>query len=109
MEIVILPDAAEVGRVAASVIAQVVKRKPDGAIGLATGSSPLAIYRELAARVESGELDFSRMHGFALDEYVGLDYAHPESYHRVIDRTVTKPLGLDPALVSVPDGLAADI
>jgi len=109
VEIVILPDSAEVGRVAASVIADVVARKPDGALGLATGSSPLAIYDELARRADAGELDFSRMRGFALDEYVGLDYAHPESYHAVIERTVTKPLGLDPTLVSVPDGLAADL
>ncbi|GAA4177242.1 glucosamine-6-phosphate deaminase [Gryllotalpicola koreensis] len=109
MEIVILPDAAEVGRVAASVIADVVARKPDGVIGLATGSSPLAIYEELSRRADAGELNFSRTRGFALDEYVGLPFDHPESYHAVIDRTVTRPLGLDPALVSVPDGLADDI
>ncbi|HEY0247474.1 MAG TPA: glucosamine-6-phosphate deaminase, partial [Gryllotalpicola sp.] len=109
MEIVILPDAVEVGRVAASVVADVVGRKPDGVIGVATGSSPLGIYAELAGRVAAGELDFSRVRAFALDEYVGLDYGHPESYHAVIERTVTRPLGLDPALVSVPDGMAADV
>jgi glucosamine-6-phosphate deaminase len=109
VEIVILSDAAEVGRVAASVIAQIARRKPDGVIGLATGSSPLAIYAELARQVEAGALDFSHMRGFALDEYVGLDYAHAESYHSVIARTVTTPLRMDPALVAVPDGMAADI
>lgn len=109
MEIVILPSAAEVGRVAASVIAQVVARKSEAVLGLATGSSPLAIYAELGRRSDAGELDFSRVRGFALDEYVGLPYEHPESYHAVIDRTVTRPLGLDPALVSVPDGLAVDV
>jgi len=109
VEIVILPDADEVGRVAASVIADVVERKPDAVIGLATGSSPLAIYAELARRADAGELDFSHARGFALDEYVGLDYSHPQSYHAVIDRTVTRPLHLDPALVSVPDGMASDL
>ncbi|AYG02895.1 glucosamine-6-phosphate deaminase [Gryllotalpicola protaetiae] len=109
MEIVILPSAAEVGRVAASVVAEVVVRKPEAVLGLATGSSPLAIYEELARRADAGELDFSRVRGFALDEYVGLDYGHPESYHAVIDRTVTRPLGLAPALVAVPDGFAADL
>ncbi|WP_022882588.1 glucosamine-6-phosphate deaminase [Gryllotalpicola ginsengisoli] len=109
MEIVIQADADEVGRVAASVIADVVARKPDGALGLATGSSPLKIYSELAARVAAGALDFSRMRGFALDEYVGLPFEHPESYHAVIDRTVTRPLGFDPRLVHVPDGMASDI
>lgn len=109
MEIVILPDAAEVGRVAAAVVAEVVERKPDGVIGLATGSSPLAIYAELARRADAGELDFSRVRGFALDEYVGLDYGHPQSYHAVIDSTVTRPLGLDASRVAVPDGMASDL
>lgn len=109
MEIVILPDAGEVGRVAAAIVADVVARKPDGVIGLATGSSPLAIYAELARRSDAGELDFSHVRGFALDEYVGLDYGHPESYHAVIERTVTRPLRMDPALVSVPDGMASDL
>lgn len=109
MEIIVQPTPAEVGELAASIVADVVARKPDGAIGLATGSSPLAIYAGLAARVAAGELDLSRTRGFALDEYVGLPYTHPESYHAVIDRTVTRPLGMDPALVRVPDGLAADI
>ena len=73
MEVVILPGVVEVGRVAASVVAGVVARRPEGVLGLATGSSPLAIYAELARRAGAGELDFSRVRGFALDEYVGLD------------------------------------
>ncbi len=44
------------------------------------------------------------MRGFALDEYVGLDPAHPESYRSVIARQVVEPLGLDPARVHVPNG-----
>ncbi len=109
MEIVILPTPAEVGRVAAALVAEVIARKPEGAIGLATGSSPLAIYASLAERARAGELDVSRLRGFALDEYVGLPYTHPESYHAVIHRTVTEPLGMDPALVHVPDGMADDL
>ena len=109
MEIIVLPDAAEVGRVAALKIAQVVERKPDAVVGLATGSSPTDIYASLAARVAAGELDFSRASGFALDEYVGIPLDHPESYASVIARDVVGPLGMDPSRVRVPDGRAADI
>lgn len=109
MEIVILPDAAEVGRVAASKIAQTVASKPDAVIGLATGSSPLAIYAELARRVREDGLHFGRARGFALDEYVGIRADHPESYAQVIRREVVEPLGMDPSRVHVPDGRAADI
>jgi glucosamine-6-phosphate deaminase len=108
VEIVILPSPAEVGRAAAGKIAQLVERRPDAVLGLATGSSPLAIYAELAARREAG-LDFSRVTGFALDEYVGIPVDHPQSYAHVIRTEVTDRLGLDPARVHVPDGRAADI
>lgn len=109
MEIVILPTAHEVGEMGARIVAGVVRGKPTAVIGLATGSSPLGIYSSLEARVRRGELDFSRVRAFALDEYVGIPASHPESYHNVIDRTATRPLGMDPALVHVPDGMASDL
>jgi glucosamine-6-phosphate deaminase len=109
MEIVILPTPAEVGRLAARKIAQVITRKPAAVVGLATGSSPLAIYAELTSQVEAGVLDARSVRGVALDEYVGIPADHPESYLSVITRQVTRPLGLDPNNVYVPDGRAADI
>ncbi|WP_167138375.1 glucosamine-6-phosphate deaminase [Diaminobutyricimonas sp. TR449] len=109
MEIVILQDATEVGRAAASKIARVVANKPDAVLGLATGSSPLAIYAELARRVREEGLDVGRTRGFALDEYVGISAEHPESYVQVIRREVIEPLGLNPDNVHVPDGRADDI
>jgi glucosamine-6-phosphate deaminase len=109
MEIIILSTPAEVGRLAARKIAQVVTRRPEAVVGLATGSSPMAIYAELAAQVRSGTLDARRVRGVALDEYVGIPAEHPESYRSVITRQVTEPLGLDPGNVFVPDGRATDI
>src|SRR5919107_3219233 len=107
MEIVILPTPAEVGRLAARKIAQVIARKPDAVVGLATGSSPLAIYAELAAQVRAGTLDARRVRGVALDEYVGIPADHPQSYASVLHREVVEPLGL--AAVYLPDGRADDI
>lgn len=109
MEVIICPDAGEVGRVAAAKVAQVCAAAEEPVLGLATGSSPLAIYRELQALVQAGRLDLGSASAFALDEYVGLAYEHPESYHSVIARTVTEPLGLDPDRVHVPDGRAEDV
>ena len=109
MEIVILPDPGAVARFGAAVLADVVRRDPDAVLGLATGSSPLGIYAELAALVAAGELDCSRASGFALDEYVGIPEDHPQSYASVIRTEVVEPLRMDPARVHVPDGRAADI
>lgn len=110
MEIVICKDPAEVGRVAAARVAKVAREVGPGVVlGVATGSSPLALYDELAAMVRAGTLDLSQASAFALDEYVGMPIGHPESYSEVIRRTVTEPLQMDPARVRTPDGHAEDL
>lgn len=103
-EVVILGTEEEAGELAASAIADLVRRAPDAVLGLATGSTPLSTYRALARRIRDEGIDVSRVRGFALDEYVGLPAGHPESYRAVIDREVVAPLGLTPALVHVPNG-----
>ncbi|RNI23306.1 glucosamine-6-phosphate deaminase [Flexivirga caeni] len=108
MEVIILPSAAEVGRVAAAKIASRVTEKPTAVIGLATGSSPQGIYADLKRRVDAGELSFALARGFALDEYLGIPADHPQSYLSVIRRDVVEPLGFNPDRVHVPDGRAAD-
>ncbi len=109
MEIIICPDEARVARVSAAKIARVVAEVgPRAVLGVATGSSPVATYRELGRLVAAGRLDLSEASAFALDEYVGLAYDHPQSYHDTIRRTVTEPLGLSPHRVHVPDG-AGDV
>lgn len=109
MQVIIVDSPDDVGRTAAAMVAQVIDRRSDAVLGLATGSSPLAIYAELARRVRTGECDCSGVRAFALDEYVGLPADHPENYRSVIRRTVVEPLRLNPSLVHVPDGNAADL
>ncbi len=109
MEVVILQDRTEIGRVAADAVAALLNRKPDAVLGLATGSSPLMIYDELAARYEAGELSFRQARGFTLDEYVGLPADHPERYRNVIDTVFVSRVDFAEGAVQGPDGLAADI
>jgi len=105
MEVIICPVVEKVGQVAAAKVAKIAATVGPGVVlGVATGSSPLSTYEGLAGMLAAGELDLSQATAFALDEYVGLPLGHPESYHEVIRRTVTEPLGLDPSRVFVPDG-----
>jgi len=97
-EVVILDSREAAGELGAEFVARLVAREPDAVLGLATGSTPLPLWRALAARA----LDLSRVRGFALDEYIGLPPGHPESYRAVITREVVEPLGLNPSLVHVP-------
>lgn len=109
MEVVILQDRSEIGRVAADAVAALLKRKPDAVLGLATGSSPLTIYDELAARHDAGALSFRQARGFTLDEYVGLPVDHPERYRNVIDAVFVSRVDFAADAVQGPDGSAADI
>jgi glucosamine-6-phosphate deaminase len=109
MEIVILPDADATGALAGDAVAALLGRKPDAVLGLATGSSPLPVYNDLAARYDAGEVSFARARAFTLDEYVGLDAAHPERYANVIHREFTSRVDFRPGSVQGPNGLATDI
>ena len=108
MEVVILNGSKQIARLA-DAVEDLLRSKPDAVLGLATGSSPLPVYDELAARHERDGLDFSRASGFALDEYVGLPPGHPESYREVVRREFTNRVNIRPENVHGPDGAAADI
>jgi glucosamine-6-phosphate deaminase len=109
MEVVILADAGEIAALASDAIGALLQRKPTAVLGLATGSSPLAIYDELATRCEAGDVTFAHAQGFTLDEYVGLPADHPERYRTVIDEVFVSRVDFGPDAVQSPDGLAADI
>ena len=110
MEVVVRSTAEEVARAAADhVLAGLARASgPSPVLGLATGSSPLGLYRELGRAVAEGRADFSATAGVALDEYVGLPPGHPEGYRQVLLREVCDVVGLPPDRLEVPDGSATD-
>lgn len=103
-EVVIVSDKDAAGALAAGSILDLIADKPDAVLGLATGSTPLPVYRALATGIAERGVDVSHVRGYALDEYVGLPVDHPESYRSVITREVVEPLGLTPSLIHVPNG-----
>ncbi|WP_046527989.1 MULTISPECIES: glucosamine-6-phosphate deaminase [Cellulomonas] len=108
MEVVIAPGA-ELARLAADAVERLLTARPDAVLGLATGSSPLAVYDELARRHAERGLSFARARAFLLDEYVGLPADHPERYRNVIDAELVARVDLRPDAVRGPDGLADDL
>jgi glucosamine-6-phosphate deaminase len=104
MEVIIVHSTAQLGLHGADAIALAVAHNPRAVIGVATGSSPLAVYAELARRVAARSLDLGGVTAFALDEYLGLPLDHPQSYAAFIRREVTTQLRLDATRVHVPDG-----
>jgi glucosamine-6-phosphate deaminase len=109
MEIIVLPGAAEVARVAADAVQQALAGRAHPVLGLATGSTPEPLYEELIRRHKEDGLSFAHARAFTLDEYVGLPADHEERYAAVIRRGFTDRIDLPPELVFGPDGSAADL
>src|SRR3954466_7772037 len=109
MEVVISTTAEEAGKLAADAIENLLQRRPEAVLGVATGSSPLIIYEELGRRVTQGSLSLAKARAFMLDEYVGLPADHPERYRNVIREEFIDKVDIDPEHVMGPDGLATDL
>ena len=109
MEVVILPNAKAASREAAGLVESLVRSKPDAVLGLATGSTPVPLYRELADRHRDKGLDFSKVRTFNLDEYAGLPRAHEQSYYHFMQENLFSDIDIPAEQTNIPDGMAADI
>ena len=109
MEVIIQRDEEAVAAYAARVFARQLRAKPDSVLGLATGSTPLGLYRELARIFAAGEIDFAQAITFNLDEYVGLSAEHPRSYHAFMREHLFSKINVTPENIHVPDGTTRDI
>ena len=108
-EFKIVKDIEELGRKGAAIIAEAIREKPDVVLGLATGSSPIALYGELVRMHRDEGLDFSAVKTINLDEYVGLPADHPQSYRKFMNEHLFDYVNIDPANTHVPDGMAEDL
>ena len=109
MEIIVQPTPEDASLIAARHVARVVRDKPDAVLGLATGATPLTLYRELVRMHREEGLDFSGVTTFNLDEYVGLAPDHPASYHTFMRENFFAHVNIDLARVHIPDGLTSDV
>jgi glucosamine-6-phosphate deaminase len=104
MEIVISETYEEMSRSAAKAVAQLLNSKPNAVLGLATGSTPLGVYKELVRMHKSEGLDFSQVVTFNLDEYVGLKKDHPQSYHYFMHENLFKHINIPVQNIYIPSG-----
>lgn len=109
MEIIIKENGQVASKAAARVVARLVREKPNAVIGLATGSTPLMLYKELIRLHQEDGLDFSEVTTFNLDEYVGLAPDHEQSYRRFMNENLFEHINIKIENTHVPDGLAEDI
>lgn len=109
MEVIIESTQEAASLLAAKMIAGLVRSKPTAVLGLATGSTPLGLYRELARMHREEGLDFSKVTTFNLDEYVGLGPSHTASYHHFMQENLFKHVNIPAQNSHIPNGLSKDI
>jgi glucosamine-6-phosphate deaminase len=108
MKVYVTEDYKAMSRKAANILSAQMILKPNSVVGLATGSSPVGMYHQLIDWYKKGDLDFSEIKTVNLDEYVGLEPTHEQSYRHFMQENLFDHVNINPANTNVPDGLAAD-
>ena len=105
MRVIIAENYESASAIAADIIEEIVRADPECTLGLATGSSPVGMCRELARRCADEGLDFSKVHSVNLDEYVGLDPTHDQSYRYFMNDNLFDHINIDKANTYVAKGV----
>jgi len=105
MELIIQETPKEAADIAARIIAKLLKEKPNAVLGLATGSTPLPLYKKLIEM----DLDWSQVTTFNLDEYIGLPRDHAQTYHTFMWENLFQHINIPKENVHIPDGNTTNI
>ena len=108
MEIMICKTEEEASRRAADLVAALVKRNPKAVLGLATGSTPVKMYKCLIADCKAKKVSFKGVRSWNLDEYYGLPGTHDQSYRYFMDKNLFDSIDIVKKNTHVLNGLAKD-
>lgn len=109
MQVLVVKTKEDMGQAAAALIAEEMRLKPHYVLGLATGSTPVPLYQELIRLHKEEQLDFSTTISFNLDEYVGLEPTHDQSYRYFMNQELFDHVNINKAGTHVPDGRVEDV
>lgn len=108
MEVVVFPDYDEMSEAAAEEIAGLLNAKPDAVLGMATGSTPVGVYKALVRKHKEGRLDFAQVTTFNLDEYVGLPTTNSQSFHHFMHENFFQHVNIAPGNIYIPSGTTSN-
>lgn len=108
MNIIKVKDYKEMSKKAAHLFVGQILQKPDSVLGLATGSTPVGLYKELVRFYKEGMIDFEKVISFNLDEYLNLDPSHDQSYARFMKENLFGHINIKEENHHIPSGMARD-
>lgn len=109
MEVIILPNEKDVFREATARIVELIQRKPDAVLGLATGKTMLSLYQKLIVAYKEGKVDFSSVNTINLDEYLGIDPENPLSFHSYMRKNFFEHVNVPQGNILIPNPLPEDV
>lgn len=109
MQIVLTDNPGDSSSLVAREVLDRLREKPDLVLGLATGSTPIQVYRRLAEAHAREEADFSRVHTFNLDEYLDLPADHHQSYRRFMNFHLFDHVNVPHKNIHFPPSEGADL
>ena len=109
MEVVICKTKEEASKLAAAMVTETVKKNPKAVLGLATGSTPVIMYKEMAKAVKAKKVSYKQVKSWNLDEYVGLAGTHDQSYRYFMNENLFKMIDIQIKNTHVLNGLAKDL
>lgn len=109
MKLIVVKDYDAMSKEAALEMARVINNKPNAVLGLATGGTPIGMYKELIKMNKEGKIDFSNITTVNLDEYIGLSGEHEQSYRYFMNKNLFDHININKKNTFVPNGLAEDI
>ena len=109
MKLIVVKDYDEMSLKASEIIINLLKEKKDATLGLATGSSPIGIYKNLIKAVNQKEISFKDVKTYNLDEYCNLPKSHPESYYSFMHRNLFSHVDINLDNVHIPNSEGDDL
>lgn len=109
MKIIVTENYEEMSKKAAEVIKDVVKNDENAVLGLATGTTPIGLYKELISACEKKEISFKKVKTVNLDEYVGLPKSHVQSYDYFMKDNLFNHIDIDIENTNLPCGDVKDL
>ncbi|MEC1289140.1 glucosamine-6-phosphate deaminase [Bacillus mojavensis] len=104
MKIIVADHYEDLCKLSAVIIKECVQAKKDAVLGLATGSTPVGLYKQLISDYQAGVIDFSKVITFNLDEYAGLSPSHPQSYNNFMHEHLFQHINVQPDHIHIPQG-----
>ena len=108
MKLIVCTNYEEMSTAAANILADVMKENPACVLGLATGSTPVGMYKKLIEKNAAGEIDFSKVTTVNLDEYYPIAPDNDQSYRYFMNENLFNHVNIDKTRTFVPDGMASD-